>query len=561
MADISRKRKNFSKHTAEVVEYRNEPPGCDFEHNGVAIKLSEHKKSDSKNDLAWCFALILWRRRHEVSKPTLQGYADSLVRWWEFRDARWSELCKIEELTNEVLSDFLFWSINLAERKLHRREKNDFRVSTGTVKKWFQTITMLLEELQKENRTNPTLVIPKGVFNQDIYENTPAYSTRERLLIVQACTKDIKKIRLGDEVTKYQYKDKSSLGMMSKLLPFALLLALRTGLNSSVLLNLDIDCVTESFLGNGKRLRCPIKGRSGKSQYIPLTEENSRSIRIKTREVDLINDVLDLTKSIRENAPKDLKKKLWILRTSPIGRSSTIKLFSDVDYYQFFDIFVKRHHLTSDQGKPLHLNFKRLRPTFAEGLLKVSGGDINEVRKRMNHSSTRTTLRYFDPNIETRQTTFKFSGLVMQSWALGKNGLPDKDQLINDLKLNEEEAQKLLNGDFNMGVAKCKNPLDSPLKTVQSGEICRDYIGCFRCPNFVALKEDAHRLFSFYWYLRDKENQMSKSKWQKNYQWIIDVISHDIAPKLGDDQWIEREMDKAKLTPHPLWVTDNLKDV
>ena len=124
-----------------------------------------------------------------------------------------------------------------------------------------------------------------------------------------------------------------------------------------------------------------------------------------------------------------------------------------------------------------------------------------------------------------------------------------------------DAAEKLADGDFNMAAAKCKDPFDSPLKGVKKGELCTEYLACFRCGNCVVLKEDSHRLFSFYHWLTSKKAVLGVEKWQATYGWVIDIINNDIAPQLGDEKWVAEEKRKAKEAPFPMWPAANDADL
>lgn len=105
-----------------------------------------------------------------------------------------------------------------------------------------------------------------------------------------------------------------------------------------------------------------------------------------------------------------------------------------------------------------------------------------------------------------------------------------------------------------MGVAKCKDPFNSPLKGIKNGELCTEYLACFRCGNCVVLKEDNHRLFSFYHWILSKKMILGEEKWISSYSWIIDIIDNDIAPKLGDQEWVSSRKIEAKSDPFPMWA-------
>lgn len=165
-------------------------------------------------------------------------------------------------------------------------------------------------------------------------------------------------------------------------------------------------------------------------------------------------------------------------------------------------------------------------------------------------------MGYLDPQLDERKEAFHYTGVAMVDWVLKGETSSSSKIVAENLNISEENAGKLISGEFNIGVGKCINPFDSPLKGVKKGEFCTQYMACFKCHYSVIMKEDAHRLFSFYHWLISKRVLLGEQKWQESYGWIIEIIDNEIAPKLGDSEWVLLMKDEAEKNPFPLWSND-----
>ena len=555
MGDIQKRKKNYAISKGEwPIVLRNEPQGYDFTIDEVEARLSPYVRcEDREQDIAWAFAKALWWRRNEIkiSSALMVG----LVRFFEYLEKEAPQIVRLSQIDSELVADYLYYLkyvIMPTGNGGRRKGAGGNHLREGTRSSYWTVFKVIIERLIRESVLNANIKIPQDAFRGKEYEHYVGYSQLERMAIVAACVKEIEYIRSGANKRVY-------LDVLSDLLPYALLFALRSGVNSEVFFGLPVTslCLRKGYLPGTERLVLPIKGRSGKSQNISYLEDiPEEAVRIKTRSADLLREVEEITQPIRDKIPAGhpLKVKLWLTEKKPGGRGGKpFALFGNRSYFSSLQTFAKRYDLRDDFGNPLVFNFKRFRPTFAESMLRISGGDIRDLQIRLNHSNIRTTMRYLDPNTEERKAAFRFAGQAMVQWSLGEDGKPDVSAVASDLGVSEEDAQQLVVGDFNMGANKCKNPFDSPLPGQNKGELCDNFLACFRCGNQVVLKEDAHRLFSFYFWLLGKKGRMSKNKWTKSYQWVIDVIDFDIAPQLGDEVWVEQAKREAEERPFSIW--------
>lgn len=533
---------------AEAVE--NLPPGYSFEIAGKLLDFEQFKQFDDKSkDIAWGFAVVAWRKRNDMLSATATFHMVAIDRFFEY--IRYEVgILSIQDISQGVVDYFVYWIKHQAAKRLDSNEP----LSETSRRKIWGVIKDYLNDLIRFGIVDSEIELPTHIFDASQVESFKPYGQNEVQQILTACQQDRLAVLRGEVIAPA----KNGTSYLAQLIPHALLVSLRTGLNPEVLFEMEVTAhsLKPSHILNSTRLILPIKHRSGRSQNVELTDESVNGVRVRNNVVRLIQEVEKFTQPARNSLPNGdpMRRKLWLIAADD-GR---VDVFNKFSYYLSLQSFAQRHRIKSDEGKIIELNFRRFRPTFAEAILKINGGDVRDLQKRLGHAHIRTTMGYLDPNLEDRKEAFKYAGTVMVDWALKGNKAPAPSDIAKSLGVSIDSAEHLAKGDFNMGIAKCKNPFESPLKGKKSGELCTEYLACFRCGNCVVLKEDSPRLFSFYNWLISKQQVLGAEKWKSTYGWIIEIIDHDIAPKLGNQEWIDSEKRKAQENPFPMWSSDNL---
>ena len=543
------RRKNYKMAAASIAPaVANMPLDYSFEIDGTKIDLLPFKLFEDKDkDIAWAFAIVLWRRRNDITGDTAKNHLVAISRFFEHLEGEIGIL-SLDQLNQSVFGYFTYWMKYLATK----RDGSNEPISEASKRTHWGVIRSYVSDLIHYGLIDEDLTLPVHVFDFNEGEHFKPYSKAEIEQIAAACKQDIQLVKQGKEIVSGKG---GRTGYLARLIPHALLVSLRTGINPEVLFEMETTdrSLKASHLLNSTRLILPVKARSGKSQNIELKESEAHGVRVKSSVVRLFKDVEELTKTARESLASDspLRRLLWLVQDDD-GRIDSFRSFN---YFLSLQSFCRRHQITDDQGKQTKLNFRRFRPTFAEALLKLNGGDIRDLQKRLGHSHIRTTMGYLDPNLEERTEAFHYAGKAMEDWALRGKDRFDLNDLAKELDISLEDAEKLSNGDYDMGATKCKNPFKSPLNGAKEGELCTNYLACFRCGNCVVLKEDSHRLFSFYHWLLHKKVVLGEEKWEATYGWIIEIIDNDIAPQLGNKDWIAAQKEKALAEPFEMWDT------
>lgn len=538
MGDISRIKKSYAY--ISIDDRDDLPAGWVLAIDGREWDFEEFAKWGGREDLAYVFSVVFWQSRFANTNDTRDHHWALLKYFWTFLDVVYPDLTRPSELSPEVVVAYRSWlSHQLLRANTGAGKTGIDTLSFNTQRKAYGLLSSYLRSLMVLGIVASDFRIPGGDF-RNLYLNTnkaKPYSQAERARIVRACKNEFETIEAGGIRSE-----------AAKLFPYIIIFALRTGVNRQPLLDLRIDSLSPSVLP-GRYQVTLYKNRGYSAQRIGFDsdeEEIEGRLSITKRVAKLVEDVIEQTRELRAEAPEAIKDYLWLIRRcdDSIGR------YTEDDLSNATHRFIKVYNLVDDYGEPLKLNVRRMRPTFAHALLRINGGDLRDLQRRLNHKFLQTTMDYLDPDQEEFESSFKHRGLVMVRWLKGKDAEENPVKLAAELGCTAQEAKAILDGDNDMSVGKCRNPEDSPFN--EDGP-CTRFMACFRCPNQIITKDDSHKIFSFYWFLLNKKAQIPAKAWQKAYAWIIRIIDEEVAPKLGSPDEIEAIKCKAKSDPHPAW--------
>lgn len=314
-----------------------------------------------------------------------------------------------------------------------------------------------------------------------------------------------------------------------------LTIADKTGANLQPLLELDTSDITEHPFHPLKRLLILYKRRNNSTHPIPLIpgsvgeeeEEEEEEAVPKFAEADpfiekLINIIISRNERARDSSKfpfrvfvsftaNTLKKNGKILTKSAID--GTIKTL------------IKKHSLKSQDGRPLVVNFERIRKTWINNAFEVSDHDPYMTAALANHGIKVSNDHYLQAPPDAKQKHF----------------------LMGEVRVDE-----LLNYDFeNTLIAKCSDIIHGE-RAPKNGNLCVQVFGCFKCSNFVVTADDLYRLYSFYLHCLSLRGKMGARAWKKEYSHITKIITKEILPKF-DEKLVEAASKKAKDHPHPAW--------
>lgn len=300
-----------------------------------------------------------------------------------------------------------------------------------------------------------------------------------------------------------------------------LAIALRTGMNTTPLLEMTTDAISDHPFKENRKLLTLFKRRGNATQIQSIRwSEEKPTVR------DVLPDVGGIVNHIiatNSEARKAAESELVFVYTH--GNKPT--LLAGTTLTQNIKKWRDKHGLLSDDGTPLNTNISRFRKTFENKIYELSGHDPF-ITAKLSNSSVKVTDSHYLKAPEHAERDFRLLGEIRVKEILG----------------TETSAES------NTPVAKCALPANN--EQTDSANFCTDFFSCVICKNMVVTGDDLYRLFSFYWLIVSERDNIGAKKWKKHFAHIVRIIDNEIAPKFDVDLVSETKQ-KAKEDPHPAW--------
>ncbi|MGY6511984.1 hypothetical protein ACXIUH_23720 [Vibrio parahaemolyticus] len=304
-----------------------------------------------------------------------------------------------------------------------------------------------------------------------------------------------------------------------------LAVAIQTGINTSPLLNMTTDALTDHPLKENRKLLTVFKKRGNAKQLHNLRKSEKVEVvqGVKLDVAYLIDTIIHLSSPLRQVSNNDLVF-LYVARNS----KGTITSLSDLSLHNNIKKFIKEYDLKDEDGRSMKLNISRIRKTFINGMYELSGESLLITAQQAKHSGT-SSLDYY---------------------------LQAPEQSKRNLGLMGEIRVKELTCDApSIPVGHCKDPKNGD-KAPKDGTFCNDFLGCFRCKSFVITGNDLYKLFSFYWAIIRNRDEFGRKDWKRHLKNVLRIVDEEVVPefaKLGQLQHVNAEKERARTNPHPYW--------
>lgn len=336
--------------------------------------------------------------------------------------------------------------------------------------------------------------------------------------------------------------------LTSELLAYALLIiALHTGRNTVPLLELTTTCL-RAHPKRGLRFLVVYKRRAGKASAVVVrAAEASRAIEstpaVLATVARLIDRVVELTESIRLEAPEHLRSRLWIYPSRRGQNMGAIITLTQSTLEIAAEKLVEKHGLVEPDGRPIRINCSRLRKTFINRINEILDNDVVTTAVAAGNTPQVTGTTYLRPG-EDAKKNWRFMGIVMT------------DELRTGTIGRSEKTP----------VARCSDVEKGQFAPRKAGAVCMSFLDCLRCRNCVVTGDDLHKVFSLYWRVYRERGRMDSRKWQKRLAHIPrlidrDVIAAGVRKKVFTQAQADACRERARLSPHPFWADDNVLEV
>lgn len=334
--------------------------------------------------------------------------------------------------------------------------------------------------------------------------------------------------------------------MSQVLTDFALIIAMRSGMNTTPLLELGRDCLRPHPLPNMRVLESrKHRGRNTQLKALRFSRANAEQAMLPLDGVAVLNRVLEMTQPLLGEAPVALRKRVWLYRTGQGGARGKITCLSERAIQTGMRALIERRQVLSDDGAALRLNLSRLRKTMSQSLWRLSDGDLFAVADVMGHSPQVADQNYLrlDDRMKAEGAVFVGEALPakLRGWVSSHEVIPIAE---NQLK--------------NTPTGGCKDTLYGDKAPKDGSNHCEQFTHCLGCPSYaiVGTVKDLHRLFSFQIFLLAEAAYYTSdewSEWRDHHHRLIDLIDRFTLEHFGEKLVAEAKalVDRG---PHKFWV-------
>lgn len=309
-----------------------------------------------------------------------------------------------------------------------------------------------------------------------------------------------------------------------------LFIAMKTGINTTPLLTMTVDALTDHPLKKNRKLLTVFKKRGYATQLHNLRKSESIEIAqgIKLDVASIIERIITLNAELRMEGKTEL---VFVYETSRCRLGSGIPTsLSDSTLSFNINKLIEAYDLKDEDNRPLNITIGRIRKTFINSIYELSGENLAVTASLAKHSGTGTLDHYLEAPAQSKRN-------------LGLIGEIRVKELTND-------ALRVI------PVGHCKDPLNGD-NAPKNGAMCNDFLGCFRCKTFVITGDDLYKLFSFYWAIVRNRDEFGRKDWKRHLRNILQIVDEEVVPAFTKQGWlrrIEEEKERARVNPHPYWV-------
>lgn len=316
-----------------------------------------------------------------------------------------------------------------------------------------------------------------------------------------------------------------------------LAVAIQTGINTSPLLNMTTEALSDHPLKDNRKLLTVFKKRGNATQLHNLRKSEELEVvqGIKLDVAYLIEIIIERNAQVRKSTDTNLVFAYESIGGGPGTKKGTATFLTDSALEYNVNKFIKEYDLQDEDGRTMKLNFSRFRKTFINGIYELSGESLLIAAQQAKHSGTGTLDHYLQA--------------------------PEKSKCNLGL-MGEIRVKELTCAEPSVPVGHCKDPKNGD-RAPKDGSFCNDFLGCFRCKSFVITGDDLYKLYSFYWAIIRNRDEFGRKDWKRHLRNVLRIVDEEVVPafaKLGQLQRVEAEKERARTNPHPYWQSlDMLK--
>lgn len=330
--------------------------------------------------------------------------------------------------------------------------------------------------------------------------------------------------------------------------PF-LVIALRTGINNSPLLEASRNCLSPNPLMPTLMVLRTFKrrGRGHQAQPLRAQADGMDTSVIPMDGVAVLKSVIARTENLVKEAPPGLQDRLWLYRSGSPRNAGQVMALSDGQLASCIRDFGKRHRLVGDDGNPFTPSPQRLRKTVESKLWQLSDGDLIAVAAAIGHTPKVADYHYLRLTDDMKADAARFVGLALPEILRGNNS-----------EGKTSMPMSIRNTVQNTPVGRCANSEYGKLAPKNGVDHCDRFTECLTCPTYVVVGsvKDLHRLFSFQEFMRAEIEYMSApdmEEWREHRRNLIDLVDRFTSARFSASV-VSAAKAMAATSPHPFWA-------
>jgi hypothetical protein len=338
------------------------------------------------------------------------------------------------------------------------------------------------------------------------------------------------------------------------LIPFLVLLFIRSAINVDSLYRLRRDCLCEHPLPLGLTILNFDKPRAGsaRNKTIPFPTHQRNGV------TDLIQFLTEYTAPWVPFA-RETEKDALLLFKSPGNGENEVRSPGANFAMRGLKSFIKQNNLPD-------FTFDQIRPAIAT-LIYYQTRDIFRVQRLLCHVDVTLTINYIKQEVVRRQHDIQihdaiesiFSLLLDAPERVGKPAVFVQEiesvlrSKVSEGEVSPHQAEIIRNGGCSTGFARCRDPRDSPLPGELKGRVCRQLHKCVFCPNAWVFEEDLPKVIYFRDGLLADRKNLTESNWDELHGDAYREVTEEILPSFSS-KVVEEATAKARdmFQPYPL---------
>lgn len=286
-----------------------------------------------------------------------------------------------------------------------------------------------------------------------------------------------------------------------------LVVAHRQGLNPTPLLELRRDALLPGVLPGTVRIRThKYRSKRVATSIGRAAPQSEAEMTLSLAEGAVLQQAITSTASLVAEAPAELKQRVWLYRAIGCGRATKGAVISLTHNAMSMAIraLIARHRLLGDDGKPLRLNFSRMRKASFDRAMRVADGNLTITANLLGNTPRVAAAHYATMN-DARQAEAAgfmnddYTELVRSGPAVGGGEHRGPLHVITIQPPKAAHSTTPNTQAENTPVSRCTDTLNGEHAPRDGVNHCERYVMCLFCSSFaiVGTIDELWRLFSF----------------------------------------------------------------